>query len=87
MTFTGKDRPEPEPDRVIELYKRDVDVTLIRENLKLTAEGRILKLAELQRFAEELRQAGQRLDRHSVLLEAVAELERIVEELGSKPPD
>jgi DnaJ-domain-containing protein 1 len=47
-----------EPDPVIEFYKKDVDRTLIRENLKLTVEQRFLKLMELQKFAEELRRAG-----------------------------
>ena len=45
-------------DPVIEAYKRDIDRTLLRENLKLSPEERIQKLAELQRFAEELRRAG-----------------------------
>jgi len=48
-----------EPDPVIEAYKRDIDRSLLRENLKLTVEERFLKLMELQRFAAELRQAGQ----------------------------
>ncbi len=48
------------PDPVIEAYKKDVDRTLIRENLKLSHEQRLLKLMELQRFAHELRQAGVR---------------------------
>ena len=47
-----------EPDPVIEFYKKDVDRTLIRENLKLTVEQRFLKLMELQKFADELRRAG-----------------------------
>ena len=47
-----------EADPVIELYKRDVDRTLLRENLKLTVEQRFLRLMELQRFAEELQRAG-----------------------------
>ena len=47
-----------EPDPVIEAYKKDVDRTLLIENLKLSVEERILKLMELQRFAEELRRAG-----------------------------
>lgn len=46
-----------EPDPVIEVYKRDVDRSLLRENLKLTVEQRFLKLHQLQRFAVELRQA------------------------------
>ena len=47
-----------EPDPVIEAYKKDVDRTLLRENLKLTPEERFEKLMELQRFAIELRRAG-----------------------------
>jgi isocitrate/isopropylmalate dehydrogenase len=46
------------PDSIIELYKKDVDMTLVRENLKLTYTERALKLMELQRVAEELRRAG-----------------------------
>lgn len=49
---------ETEPDPVIEAYKRDVDITLIRENLKLTVKQRFEKLQRLQAFAEELRRAG-----------------------------
>lgn len=45
-------------DRVIEAYKKDVDRTLLHENLKLTPEQRLLRLMELQRFAEELARAG-----------------------------
>ena len=44
-------------DPVIEAYKKDVDRTLIRENLR-TVEERILQAEELQRTAEELRRAG-----------------------------
>lgn len=47
-----------EPDPVIEAYKKDVDRTLIRENLKLTPTQRLEKLMALQRFAEEMRRAG-----------------------------
>jgi len=55
------DRPsELEPDPVIEAYKKDVDRTLIRENLLLTVEQRLEKLMRLQEFAEELRNAGRR---------------------------
>jgi hypothetical protein len=48
-------------DPVIEAYKKDVDRTLIRENLKLSVEQRLKKLAALQRLAIELRRAGQAL--------------------------
>ena len=44
-------------DPVIEAYKKDVDRTLIRENLKLTVEQRLDNLVALQKFAEELRRA------------------------------
>lgn len=47
-----------ETDPVIEAYKRDVDRTLIRENLRLTVEERFDALMRLQEFAEELRRAG-----------------------------
>ena len=52
-----------EPNPVIEAFKQDVDLTLIRENLKLSHEERLLKLMALQEFARELRQAGQRAKR------------------------
>ena len=47
-----------EPDPVIEAYKKNVDRTLIRENLKLTVEERLIRLAKLQEFAGELRRSG-----------------------------
>jgi hypothetical protein len=50
-----------DPDPVIEVYKRDVDRTLLRENLKLTVSQRLDKLFQLQQFAAELRRAGARL--------------------------
>lgn len=49
-----------DPDPVIEAYKKDVDRTLIRENLKRTPEERLVQLMKLQEFAEELQAAGQR---------------------------
>lgn len=49
-----------EPDPVIEAYKKDIDRTLIRENLRLTVQQRFERLMELQRFAEELRRAGKK---------------------------
>ena len=48
------------PDPVIEAYKRDVDRTLLRENLKLPVEDRFRKLKELQRLAQELQRAGRK---------------------------
>lgn len=52
------------PDPVVEAYKKDIDRTLIRENLKLSHEQRVLKLMELQRVANELREAGRRFRRN-----------------------
>ncbi len=46
------------PDPVIEAYKKDVDRTLLRENLKLTPEERLQKLLDLQALADEVRRAG-----------------------------
>jgi hypothetical protein len=43
---------------VIEAYKKDVDRTLLRENLRRTPEQRLDNLMELQRFADEMRRAG-----------------------------
>jgi len=37
-------------DPVVEAYKRDVDRTLLRENLKHTPEERLLKLQDFVRF-------------------------------------
>jgi len=53
-----QDVPRPDPDPVVEAYKKDVDQTLIRENLKLTVEERIRKAMALARFADEVRRAG-----------------------------
>jgi hypothetical protein len=47
-------------DPVIEVYKKDVDRTLLRENLKLSAEERLRKFENFMAFVEELRQAGRR---------------------------
>ncbi len=47
-------------DPVIERYKKEVAVGLIRENLKLTVTERILKLQEHLIFADGLRRAGQK---------------------------
>ena len=44
-----------EPDPVIEAYKKDVDLTLLRENLKLTVQQRVEKFMGMQRFAREVR--------------------------------
>ena len=53
-------KPATGLDAVIEAYKKDVDVTLIRENLRLTVDERFQQLMKLQQFAEELRAAGRK---------------------------
>ena len=55
--MTDKPPSHLEPDRVIEVYKRHIDRTLLRENLRLTVEERFKNLQQLQVFAEELRDA------------------------------
>lgn len=47
-----------EPDPVIEAYKKDVDRSLLRENLKRTPDERWRILAAAQLLAEEMRRAG-----------------------------
>jgi hypothetical protein len=54
--------PTP-PDPIIEAYKKDIDRTLLRENLKLSVEDRLRQLMQLQQFAEELRKAGRAVRR------------------------
>ena len=49
-----------EPDPVIEAYKKDVDRTLIRENLKLTPDERLHKLQDFMEFVHEIRGAARR---------------------------
>jgi hypothetical protein len=62
MDEPSKERPSPpfslELDPVIEAYKKDVDRTLLRENLKLTPDQRLRKLVEFMRSLEEVRAAG-----------------------------
>jgi hypothetical protein len=49
-----------ESDAVIAAYKRDIDRTLLRENLKRTVTERLQNLVALERLAEEARRAGAR---------------------------
>jgi hypothetical protein len=44
-------------DAEIEAYKCDIDRTLLRENLKLTVEQRLLQLIEQARLADEFDRA------------------------------
>jgi len=47
-------------DPVVEFYKRDIDRTLLRENLKLTPGERLEKFIRFAKFAKELRESGER---------------------------
>jgi hypothetical protein len=47
-----------ERDPVVEAYKKDVDRTLLRANLRKSVAERIEALIELQKLAEEARRAG-----------------------------
>lgn len=51
---------ELEPDPVVEAYKRDIDRTLLRQNLRRSATERVRNLIALQRLAVEARRAGQK---------------------------
>lgn len=46
------------PDPVIAAYLRDLDRSLLRENLKLTPAQRLEKLVRFTSFTSELREAG-----------------------------
>ena len=56
----GVSDPALEPDPVIEVFKRDVDRTLLRENLKLTPDERLRRLQAALRGVLELRDAFDR---------------------------
>ncbi len=54
----GVDKSKDSIQAVIDVYKRDVDRTLLEANLRLTVEERILQLQRWQEFYEELQSAG-----------------------------
>jgi hypothetical protein len=58
-----------ERDPVIEAYKKDIDRTLVRENLELPVEERLRHFNKLQQLSEELRRAGR--ERRSAALPAL----------------
>ncbi|MEP6663132.1 MAG: hypothetical protein ABJC04_05645 [Verrucomicrobiota bacterium] len=49
---------KPMTDPVLEVFLRDVDLTLLRENLKLTPGQRLEKFVRFSRFTVALKQAG-----------------------------
>ena len=54
---------ESDSDPVVEAYLRDVDVSLLRENLKLTPGERLEKFARFAKFAVQLQTAGEQMRR------------------------
>lgn len=60
INWTGMTAESFEPDPVIEAYKKDVDRTLLRQNLRRSVAERLANLLALQRLAEEAREAGRR---------------------------
>ncbi|MFN2397628.1 MAG: helix-turn-helix domain-containing protein [Gemmatimonadaceae bacterium] len=52
-------------DPVVEVYKRAIDRTLLRENLKKSVDERIRTLANLQEFGTEVRRAVREAKRSS----------------------
>ncbi len=49
---------DPASDPVVEAYKRDIDRTLLRQNLRRSVTERVANLRALQRLASEARRAG-----------------------------
>lgn len=52
-------------DPVIEAYIKDVDLTLLRENLKLTHAQRMEKFVKFMKFTERLQSAGNKARKKS----------------------
>jgi hypothetical protein len=53
-------------EALVQGLMRDVDRTLLRENLKLTPAQRLEKFAKVTCFTSELRRAGERVRRRAV---------------------
>jgi hypothetical protein len=64
MRTTADNQAELAPadyyDPVIEAYKKDVDRTLLRENLRLTVQQRFEKFERFMECVYELREAGRK---------------------------
>ena len=54
----GRRTGEAGPDPMVEAYKRDVDRTLLRQNLRRSVTERVENLIALQELAAEARRAG-----------------------------
>ena len=57
MDTTRPGTPPAAADPVLDAYARDVDRSLLRENLKLTPDERLRKLAAFVRFLDEARRS------------------------------
>jgi hypothetical protein len=51
-----------DPNPAIEAYKKDVDRTLLRENLRLSTTDRVRKVAAALRFAEAVQRSRVKAD-------------------------
>jgi transcriptional regulator with XRE-family HTH domain len=56
--------PKTTSDPLVNAYKRDVDRTLLRENLRKTIDERLRSLADLQEFGRELERSVRARRRH-----------------------
>lgn len=60
--FKREELPRPDIcDPVVEAYKKDVDRTLLVENLKLTPAQRAEKFLDFMKFLDEIQRAGRRM--------------------------
>jgi hypothetical protein len=60
MENVGLAEHDNDRDPVVEALKRDIDVTLLQRNLKLTPQQRLDQLIEMQRFAAAVAEAGRK---------------------------
>lgn len=62
VTWTESSKPARRSsyDEIIDVFKRDVDRTLLRENLALTPDQRVRKMIDALEFIEDLRRAPKR---------------------------
>jgi hypothetical protein len=61
VAWSCEQAPPDYRDPVIEVYKKDVDRTLLRENLKLSVEERIRKADQIHASVAGWREAGKHL--------------------------
>lgn len=62
--------PPLSPNPVIDAYKPGIDMTLVRENLKLTPNQRAQQLLEMQRLNAEIGSAGKQVFRRANVRES-----------------